>query len=181
MAGLQRETVAGLSKGDSSKVVSAADAVRLIRPGNTVATGGFVGIGFPEAVAVALEELYLDPAVPADEKPGGLTLLYAAGQGGGKLNARTTEDLVSLMQVRGEEYLFYPAMPIDVAIVRGSTADPDGNITMEREALTLETLSIAMAARTAAAWSSCRWSTWRSRRRKTWMRLAPGSHRSASP
>ncbi len=44
---------------DKGKVVTAAEAVRLIRPGDTVATGGFVGIGFAEEIAIALEALYL--------------------------------------------------------------------------------------------------------------------------
>ena len=52
--------IEALLDGQRDKIVSAADAVRLIRPGDTVATGGFVGIGFAEAIAVALEALYLD-------------------------------------------------------------------------------------------------------------------------
>ncbi len=67
--------------------------------------------------------------------------------GGGKLNAMTTKDIVRVMEIEGEEYLFYTAFPIHVGIIRGTTADPDGNITMEKEALTLEALAIAMAAR----------------------------------
>ena len=42
-----------------NKIVSAAEAVRLIHDGDTVATGGFVGIGFAEGIAIALEERFL--------------------------------------------------------------------------------------------------------------------------
>jgi len=65
---------------------------------------------------------------------------------GGKVNAMTQEDLVEVISFDGEEYLSYRNFPIDVAILRGSTADEDGNITMEHEALTLEAQAQAMAA-----------------------------------
>jgi propionate CoA-transferase len=66
---------------------------------------------------------------------------------GGKINAATTEELVRLLEIDGEEWLFYRAFPIHVALIRGTTADPAGNISMEREALTLDNLAMAMAAK----------------------------------
>ncbi|MFA6034964.1 MAG: CoA-transferase, partial [Myxococcota bacterium] len=67
--------------------------------------------------------------------------------GGGRINGRTTEELVELLQFDGKEYLAYKTMPVNVALLRGTTADLDGNITMEHEAVTLEVLPAAMAAR----------------------------------
>lgn len=67
--------------------------------------------------------------------------------GGGKINGVTREDLVELVSFDGKEYLAFRTFPINVAILRGTTADTDGNITMEREALTQDVLSIAMAAK----------------------------------
>ena len=55
---------------------------------------------------------------------------------GGKANAATTDDYVELVELAGREWLFFPRMPIDVAIIRGTTADEWGNLTMEDEGLT---------------------------------------------
>jgi propionate CoA-transferase len=68
-----------------NKIVSAAEAVRLIHDGDTLATGGFVGIGFAEEIAIALEARFLETqAQEGTGSPRQLTLVYAAGQGDGK-------------------------------------------------------------------------------------------------
>jgi len=66
---------------------------------------------------------------------------------GGRANAITTDELVEVVEVDGREQLFYPALKLDVAFIRGTTADLDGNISMEREAAYLEHLAIAQATR----------------------------------
>jgi len=100
----------------------------------------------PEGV---MTQLYRDIGAG---KPGtlsrvGLDTYIDPRHGGGRMNARTTEDIVRLMQIDGEDVLFFKAFPINVALIRGTTADPDGNITTERESLSLENLALAIAAR----------------------------------
>ena len=66
---------------------------------------------------------------------------------GGKVNdvTRAGPDLVKLIEIDGKEYLRYKTMAIDFAMIRGTTSDEKGNISMEKEGVTLENLSIAQA------------------------------------
>ncbi|PWS34802.1 3-oxoacid CoA-transferase [Falsiroseomonas bella] len=64
---------------------------------------------------------------------------------GGRQSPSAREDLVELVQFRGEDFLFYKPYQVDIAFLRGTTADEDGNVSMEHEAVTLEMLSEAQA------------------------------------
>ncbi len=101
---------------------------------------------FPQGV---ISHMYRDIAAhkPRTITSTGLETFVDPRKGGGKANAMTTGDLVELVDFDGKEYLAYKTFPIDVAILRGTTADEDGNISMEKEALTLEVQAMAMAAK----------------------------------
>ncbi len=68
-------------------------------------------------------------------------------QHGGKMNAATEEYLVTRVEFDGDEWLYFRSIPIDVAIIRGTTADENGNISMEHEGAYLGAYDQALAAR----------------------------------
>lgn len=68
---------------------------------------------------------------------------------GGKMNKEAKEDLVKVVEIGGEERLYYEAKPLKVALIRGTTGDEAGNITVDKEGVLLETMHIAAAAKNA--------------------------------
>jgi propionate CoA-transferase len=66
---------------------------------------------------------------------------------GGKLNRATTKDIFKVIQFEDEEWMFYPSFKVDVAIIRGTTADENGNLTVEDEGALLESLPLVQAAK----------------------------------
>ena len=67
--------------------------------------------------------------------------------GGGRMNASTPQSLVERVTLRGRDWLLYPSMPLDCVLLRGTTADEDGNVTFEDEAFSLDVLAMAQAGR----------------------------------
>ncbi|WP_281858056.1 acyl CoA:acetate/3-ketoacid CoA transferase [Litoreibacter halocynthiae] len=110
--------------------------------------GKIEGWNLPQGV---ISQLYRDIAAG---KPGmlskvGLETFVDPRQGGGAINSISTDPQVELMEIGGEEILFYPSHNLTVALLRGTTADEAGNVTMEREALTIDNLAQAMAVHNA--------------------------------
>ncbi|NIP47082.1 MAG: acyl CoA:acetate/3-ketoacid CoA transferase [Gammaproteobacteria bacterium] len=108
----------------------------------------------PEGV---ITHLYRDIA---SGKPGtlsrvGLGTFVDPREEGGKVNEVTRDDIVQLVELGGKQSLFYQAFPINVAFIRGTTADPEGNVTMEKESLLLENLSMAIAAKNSGGYVIC--------------------------
>lgn len=109
---------------------------------------------FPEGCIL---QLYRDIAAG---KPGtfsrvGLGTYVDPRLGGGRMNDVTIDDLVDVINLADSEWLFFRSFPINVAFLRGTTADVEGNISIEHEALMLEDLALAMAARNSGGYVIC--------------------------
>ena len=152
------------------KGVSVGDKAQ--RGGSRIAVEGLVRrivcshVGLEPATAKLIEEnrclAYMVPLgtitellrAAASNKPGvltrcGLETFADPRLEGSKANAVTREqgaDVVQLMNVNGEDCLFYPTIPVDVCVIRGTYADKKGNITLDHEALQAEQLEAAEAA-----------------------------------
>ena len=88
----------------------------------------------------------------AGKKPGilthvGLNTFVDPRETCGRLNSISHDEYVRLMEIDGKEYLFYKSFPINVACIRGTSADENGNISIEREAISLEFMTLALAAK----------------------------------
>ena len=64
---------------------------------------------------------------------------------GARMSASAVEDIVQVIELAGEEWLFYPSFPLDVGLIRGTVADEDGNLTLDHESLKMEVLPLAQA------------------------------------
>ena len=76
----------------------------------------------------------------------GLGTFVDPRQDGGRMNGSAQDILVELIEIDGRTLLRYKPFPVDVAVLRGSYADADGNISMEEEPANLEAFAMALAA-----------------------------------
>ncbi|MBM3073341.1 acyl CoA:acetate/3-ketoacid CoA transferase [Enterobacter sp. RHBSTW-00994] len=76
----------------------------------------------------------------------GLDSFVDPRHGGGKSNARTTDNLVEIIEIDGEKKLRYLPFKVDYAIIRGTYADARGNVSLEEEAIDMDSYSMALAA-----------------------------------
>jgi propionate CoA-transferase len=88
------------------------------------------GAGRPGLLTSVGLQTYIDPRVE-----------------GGRANGAAKEPLSQVVQLAGREWLFYPALKVDVAIIRGTSADPQGNISVEHEPASLGIFYLALAAK----------------------------------
>jgi propionate CoA-transferase len=66
---------------------------------------------------------------------------------GGKMSPSTKEEIVKVIEIDGDEWLYYKGFPIQVGLIRGTVADENGNLTLEKEGLHMEVLPVAQAVR----------------------------------
>jgi propionate CoA-transferase len=86
----------------------------------------------------------------AGKKPGvitkvGLMTYVDPRRGGGKLTDITEEDYIKIIELEGEQWLLYPSIPLHIGLIRGTTADERGNVTMEKECMFHDAMQIAQA------------------------------------
>jgi acyl CoA:acetate/3-ketoacid CoA transferase len=133
--GLMRRVVAGSFSRDAEKEL------------NTLVTADGV-----EAYNLPMGTIFAWIRATAAGSPGlvtpvGIDTFVDPRREGGRMNAATRTPLAELVTLGGEEALFYRRQPIDVAIVKGTTADEHGNVTLERDPFTLGVFYMALAAR----------------------------------
>jgi propionate CoA-transferase len=114
------------------------------RIGNIVAEGKIEAYLLPQGT---IAQIY---RATAGKKPGvftkvGLGTYVDPRLQGGKVTKKTTEDIIKVTEIDGEEWLHYQNLPVNVGLIRGTTADVNGNLTFEDEVVTMEVLPLVTA------------------------------------
>lgn len=131
-------------KGLVKRVIGGNYGIQLQFMKKLITTNDIEAYNFPQGV---LSQMFR--AISA-KQPGvithvGLHSYIDPRQEGGKMTACTKEDLIEIIELSGQEWLFYKVPVPNIAFIRGTTADQNGYISMEHEPATREDLSIAMA------------------------------------